>query len=606
MNKNNIIILLIIALSLSLSTCDKNDSNNTNDKPVNVDTNSNNDKQDSKPNNEKDDNKPNENNESNDNEKHANTTDIDKKYPIEEFDYKAPEAKDKLAKKPFQMQHLVQNVSQYVGPLNIENLPNFAKEGFKIADDQNGGMSYIGLTKKIYYRHREPNKDYSIRIPFFEGDSETAKRINTDIRKLFKDVKLSSYKIYKINYDALILDNILSIKITEFSDKFPTNDLSGKVIKTYLIDLQDNMKILSKTKFLEQRNINHDLLVKFLNHYISDYISADIKNGSSYDNLEEVKVKAIETFSKVYANDDINLYLSPELATYDIELNTEFDYEHDTPFAPNRKQYISFTTDTTDLKMSLMSTPPRCAGCIYKTHQDIDKTMPVINEKGEKATLVKVNEESKDKTTVYISNFANHKHFSISNNAQTKIYKNEFKEFKTEQNDTIFVKKTKQTYKDIAPLKSYFRVYQYHTTLPETIPFESVAVGNNQENIIDDLRFGSPVQYIKEYRGPESAVYLNDKREAFLLQIGTDGKFRTNFEASDGYYKKWSKIGIKVTEGKYSYDDNYIYLFPCDKDIQNGADEFYIVEYNRDQFKLLYGSKTGKFKKDITFMEEGC
>lgn len=129
---------------------------------------------------------------------------------------------------------------------------------------------YEGNVKKIKedediifvaYNNQEQTDNYNLdaKIPYFNINSEAAKKINTDIKTTFKDKGKSVISskgeniIYNVKYKAYEYENILSLVIlSELKEGISNQRI---IIQTYNYNLDTNKEI-TINEFIEQKDIN--------------------------------------------------------------------------------------------------------------------------------------------------------------------------------------------------------------------------------------------------------------------------------------------------------------------------------------------------------------
>ena len=139
----------------------------------------------------------------------------------------------------------------------------------------------------IAYNTQEQDENYTVdlKIPYFNIDSENARKYNQQIKSIFKDKSESvtssnSQKeiIYNVKYKAYENNNILSLVI--LSELKEGNSNERIIIQTYNYNLENN-EMFEIKDFIKQKNID----TSYANNKIKNEI-----NSSQEQNLKLVEL----------------------------------------------------------------------------------------------------------------------------------------------------------------------------------------------------------------------------------------------------------------------------------------------------------------------------
>ncbi len=490
--------------------------------------------------------------------------------------------------------YLVEDVDKYIDILNIKNLSTFDGVDLKLLSYE-WGQNYTGLVKKYYAIDKKDNA-HRIRVPHIKGESEEIDEINKEIISLFDDYEKGLFS-YESDFDAIIYEDILSLKISKRVQKDEQVYVPNQIVKTYLFDIKNGeLSLLSKNEFLERNNISKELINDFLEHYVIDALEAYNYDGSKEP--EDIAKIAIAGFNKSYENDDVDIFISNTYPAFKSKL--KYVYEEDGVFYD-----FEFILEDSDLKMSLLSFPNFKSAVVYNCFGE-EQNLDDFSVFGNKIDIIKLNEKTEGTIPVYISTIG--RCFDWGEDPEykeinLKICASHFdfisEDYKNEKID-FMLKKLKTTLE--YNTKNAFNVFVYYTTLPESIPNETILLNFSEVDIYDDMRYGSPVHYIEEMLlSPE--LYASIDEETYMLKLNKDHSFSTEYELYDEI-KDWSALGLNITGGSYnrieSSDNYYLVLFPCQDDLNNGASEYYVFkETEYDGIKLIYGADEGILDEKI-------
>ncbi len=486
----------------------------------------------------------------------------------------------------------LKNVSDYVELLDFTTT-DFAKGyTFKLNTNEERNVN-TGEIKKFYSSSDIP-QGMIIRLPKLKGSSDAINTINKEITGIFDDIDKQYLYYLGVDYDAFIYNDILSIRIME--DMFFEGDLGfSKTYKTYHFDLSSGeFKQITSKELLDKLKISPEVISKFISDFTPQYITNTYGN-QNFDGLDQKIDEAVKYFNQAYENDELKIYKNDNNDYYSLELG--YDFELDGCGIVN----VKFVLADTSFKMALLSRPSKALGLIYKSYEGNEK-MPKLSASNKPIKLTTLNESDKG-TPVYISSFSD-------KDDKIKISKVELEMKEIDSENSYFIEKFKPLDIAIENDQNFSNVYLYHTMLPETMPFESVFMtgyyvdmfgevkATADEFIYDDMRYGSPIQYV--YPTANLGNYETTKDGIkFTITLKDDGTFETSSESGD-----FTTVGLPITGGTYSSDMEYYYLFPSESDIAAGAANYYVFyqdPYMHEEIIPEYSDKDGKLNSELVF-----
>ena len=146
-----------------------------------------------------------------------------------------------------------------------ENFLNIFDNSIDVITQYNGNLNKIKEDDDVIliaYNTQEQKENYNVdfKIPYFNINSENAKKYNQQIKSLFKDKSesvLSSTSrkniIYNVKYKAYENNNILSLVILSELKEGESNERI--IIQTYNYNLQTN-EMVSINDIIKEKNIN--------------------------------------------------------------------------------------------------------------------------------------------------------------------------------------------------------------------------------------------------------------------------------------------------------------------------------------------------------------
>ncbi len=171
-----------------------------------------------------------------------------------------------------------------------DNFLNIFDNKLSVISQYNGSVKKIKDDEDIIliaYNTQEQDENYTVdlKIPYFNIDSENARKYNQQIKSIFKDKSESvtssnSQKeiIYNVKYKAYENNNILSLVI--LSELKEGNSNERIIIQTYNYNLENN-EMFEIKDFIKQKNID----TSYANNKIKNEI-----NSSQEQNLKLVEL----------------------------------------------------------------------------------------------------------------------------------------------------------------------------------------------------------------------------------------------------------------------------------------------------------------------------
>ena len=199
----------------------------------------------------------------------------------------------------------------------IHNINNETPEKNKI--ESNIKEDTPNEKKELIYTKYKQNEFKNIyNIPYINIASNKIDTINKEIDDYYKPIitemdKANNqnedyYPTRKIDYEYSINKNILSIKITEYSE----SDGLTKT-KTYNIDI-DNKKSLSNSDLLQEKNISeeefiNELRIKSKNKFVELYGTKEewIKNEKDNGVIDVIEEEYDNALNNTLSNENINI-----------------------------------------------------------------------------------------------------------------------------------------------------------------------------------------------------------------------------------------------------------------------------------------------------------
>ena len=160
-----------------------------------------------------------------------------------------------------------------------ENFFNIFDNSLNIIEQYNGKLNKIKKEDDVIiiaYNNQEQTEKYTLNlnIPYFNINSEVAKKINSEIKTTFKDKSVSVISskskdniIYNVKYKAYEYNNILSLII--LSELKEGNSNQRIIIQAYNYNLAENKEVTVK-ELLELKQID----TNFANNKIKQEIDA--------------------------------------------------------------------------------------------------------------------------------------------------------------------------------------------------------------------------------------------------------------------------------------------------------------------------------------------
>ncbi len=525
---------------------------------------------------------------------------------------------------------LLDGVEEYVELLDPKNSPTFANYNLQyreeIPDEFNTNL-FTGECKQYFISSDEKPSgndeeiQFRVRIPHIKGDSELITELNAKIseaiQKAYADAPIDQLYYTELDYDAYIYEDILSIKMTEDHIFKDTMEGGGKsTIASFNLDVSSGeIQAISQEDLLNKLDLDTNLIKEFIPEYMDACMSHFLYNIAGendmelyYDGVESSVQEAIAKFEQDLNNKSLLIYKNAHNDYFNLDLGKY--YNPSSAIATNPQ----LTLAKTKLGMAILSAPEDAVGVIYKDYDSMEnQDIPVTGTYGVNTKLHKLNDETNG-IPVYITTLClkNGKIGITDYDEEPVLLMNEF----DEQVD-IFVKKLKDIALNIPETKNQ-DIYLYYTSLPETIPFETVyasgiscnllynetlnSFGDNE--IYDDMKDGYKLQYIYSdtYYGDYATNEYSVEEEGKPIVELTLNQDRT-FTASG----EWDKVDMKFTKGKYTTSPNYIYIFPSEEDLQKGASEFYIFRVDYNLIEAIYGAKENVINTNLSLdlvMEE--
>lgn len=182
---------------------------------------------------------------------------------------------------------------------NYEELKNNFQEIFTntINKEATAKMN-INYEEMLYCKYdvkEEKSGEYSInaKIPNFKGETETIKKINTEIfdtfaRKVVEIAKNSSeYTTYNLDYVGYANNNIISLVIMcKYKDGI---NPQRKIIQTYNYNVEDD-KLLNINDIIAYKNLNKDDMQKKIKEEIKQIQEEKELVNSQLENISEQKL----------------------------------------------------------------------------------------------------------------------------------------------------------------------------------------------------------------------------------------------------------------------------------------------------------------------------
>ncbi len=465
---------------------------------------------------------------------------------------------------PYDPTEIVKDVENYVQVADIYALDLAVPAGLSLRDDFRA--QDFTLNTKQRYRGDSPDV---IRLPYLIEDSQLAADINKQILALTAEPTDSHWDF---DYDAYIYDDVLSIAIRSHY----------QVVKTFNFDISSGqLRQLSAAQLFDKIGASQATVELFLESYIRQNLEHYYETMSDKSFVERGQLiedgigDLLDQFTAQYESDTLSIYKAQRNASYSVSLKYDAVENYS----------IDFTLADDEFEMALLSAPAGALGFYYRANQAL--TMPARDANNNETALHVLNKSDGD-LPLYFVPFVNQDNY-------IELADIDYAEFSIGLNESIFVKKL--TAKDInLPQTDKTDIYLYHTYLPEGMPSEAICMNSGfpssvaQETIYEDVAYGDRFEYIFG-RGIVLEYFVYSNEPSIQLDIQSNRLFEANGQ--------WQELGIPITRGSYSNDDNYFYFFPCAEDIANGADDFYIfkiLQYN--ELQLVYGSNSGAINID--------
>lgn len=171
-----------------------------------------------------------------------------------------------------------------------ENFLNIFDNSIKIIETYSGNVEKIKDEEEIVLlveNRQEQNDNYTldIKIPYLNINTENAKKMNSEIKTIFKDKSESVLSstgddniIYNVKYKAYEYNNLLSLVI--LSELKEGNNNERIILQTYNYDLEKN----------EQIKIDQILNIKEIE---KSYANEKIKEEINYSQEENIKLSEL-------------------------------------------------------------------------------------------------------------------------------------------------------------------------------------------------------------------------------------------------------------------------------------------------------------------------
>ncbi len=443
---------------------------------------------------------------------------------------------------------------------------------------------FTGNKKDFYVR--EDNPEFEIRIPLIISNDEMVERVNEEILNYYESLNLSKVKSIFIDYDASIYEDVLSIRIV--SEMVLLNGIVQPLHTNYGLnfDISSGDPVyIPSDEMLSSLGVETSVIEAF----ISDLIP-ELYNGFNplYENndidLEEEIFSFLDIFKMSLEQDILSIWKNPNNDYYSMSLNKEIKSNN------GYKYYYDITLADSQFKMAMLTRPRNALGIIYKAVKD--EIMPNTSLYGNDVVLNKLDDG--DGQVVYVASFGE--------NGDFEYYDLEYNIIEIDNENTLFAPRISKKDLNTKYNKDVFNIYSFHTMLPEIIPFEAISVKANVggeeyiglDEIYDDMRFGSKIQYIYP------STHLGSYEKEVSGSLGRI-KFMDdwNFEVIDE--DSWMEdLGFYAKKGKYTSDDMYYYLYPCKEDLKNGASEMLVFKKEkRDKISFYYDSSSKLVSKSF-------
>ncbi len=551
--RKNFIFILIILVSMFFISCDKDAPDN---KEIEDST-----KVEEKVNKE-------ETKEEKEEEQKENTESTAEK---EEKD--AEESKEEETKEPekevevmeFDSMTLGNNVSKYVSLMPLEDVKKLVhlSDEFTLVKD-NKANKYTGIIKERYIS----DTGAAIRIPYINPISEDMNYVNEEISKIFEEDK----PYYHIDYDAVIYNNILSIMIK--SDY-------NHILASFNIDISlEKPKLLTSKEMFERLSVDENVFMSFLELYVRQYLECtypteELSFEERDEKIQDIIISIKDAFYMSYHYNNAGLYIYKSLRNE--------GYELEIPYAFNDHIYLNIGLASTEFDMAVLSRPYNAIGFLYKPNIEVEN-IPTKDALNGEIIFHSINPEQTGES-IYFMVYPNDNQFSDGStyielsNVEYNFIEDEFYPKKILKKD-FDLERTDKT-----------DLYLYHTVIPEGMPFEVICMdmgtlsSSNQIPLSYDGRYGDPIEYVYG-AGFLFDYQLYTEEKSCKISIMPEREFSTSGDWKD-------LIGINITKGTYTNDQEYYYLYPSKEDVDNGSSEVYIFKILPTGLQLVYGSNEG-------------
>ncbi len=483
----------------------------------------------------------------------------------------------------FYQSSIVEGIDQYVEIFDINELPIPNREDFELLNDIRP-QEYTGNVKKRYINSQR----VAVRLPFLKGGSDLATNVNWQVYD-FTSPWVEDY--WSIDYDAYIYNDILSIPVI-FNGNY--------VVEVFNFDISSGeIQDMTSDELLQRIGVEKETIDAFLEMYLRDYLHAYYSMRHPEFDFEQTDqaistniTRYMEWFNNDYESNNLKISKSASHDGYDLHINF-FDEDG----SMNTKIGLAPTL----FGMALRTKAWNQLGFIYKPYGYVDvPETDIFNKPTRFHTL----NDSGDGYPVYFASLSgNESYVELSD-----ITSAEYLTFDNDSKSAFVMELTPKNGISL-PQTEYRDIYLYYTMLPEGMPAEAICMdnafpsGSSHNTIASDMRFGYEFEFVFE-KGLIIEYSNSEGQNDYTIDI----KSGREFTASGN----WSDLGVPITNGKYTNDSEYYYLFPCDEDIQNGANEYYILELKEGTLDFVYGSDIGDridvgfelYARPIDIMEE--
>ncbi len=347
----------------------------------------------------------------------------------------------------------------------------------------------------------------------------------------------------------------------------------------------DELNKLSAKELLDKLEINEDTAASFVGDFTPHYLeSLDVLKGRDdiYEKEEILRELAVSTFKSDITNNSASIVKNDKNGYYQMTLKLD---TADILGEPKVIE-IPFTLAKSYSEMAFLSPTATSIAVIYKKLSADEKVgLIMTNYSGKPVQVLKYSTEGEEfGTQVYVEQFYSDKTMSVSNV--------DFEEANI-NGEIIYIKKRSQKC-SLAHMENTHFLHTFNAVLPETLPINEIFIGDIASTYLyDDMRDGSPLQYIEKNQNIGVITYESDGKEYYInLEDAINFTTSCNLE----------ELGIKgLLAGTYSLDleEKYICLFP---DAQDNK-KYYILKINntnkdKPSYEFLLDDKKITFTPD--------